>query len=90
MDDSLRRQAYDFDQVRALSTKSLTCEDGFHYEYGVALVKTSASLVYTQTLALAHQLEPVTDSHAHFSLYAQSCLREHWPRTNYLLIREGY
>jgi hypothetical protein len=90
MDDSLRRHAYDFDQVRVLSTKNLSREDGFHYEYGVALVKTSASLVYTQTLALAHQLEPVTDSHAHFSLYAQSCLREHWVRTNYLLIREGY
>lgn len=90
MDDSFRPQAYDFDQVRTLSTKSLGLEDGFYYEYGLALVKTSASLVYTQNLALVHQLEPVTDFPAHFSLYAQSCLREHWPRTNYLLIRGGY
>jgi hypothetical protein len=53
-------------------------------------VKTSASLVYTQTLALTNQLQPVTDSPAHFSLYAQSCVREHWPKTNLLLIRAGY
>jgi hypothetical protein len=90
MDDSFREHAYDLDRVRALSTKSITLEDGYHYEYGLALVKTSASLVYTQTLARAHQLQPITDSPAHFSLYAQSCIRENWPRTNLLLIRVGY
>ena len=67
MDDSFRQQAYDLGRVRALSKKSVTLEERYHYEYGLALVKTSASLVYTQTLALAHQLQPVTDSPAHFS-----------------------
>ncbi len=90
MDDSFRQQAYALDQVRALSKKSLILEEGYHYEYGLALVKTSASLVYTQTLALANQLQPVTDSPAHFSLYAQSCVRENWPKTNLLVIRVGY
>ena len=90
MDDSFREHAYDLDRVRALSTKSITLEEGYHYEYGLALVKTSASLVYTQTLAQAHQLQPVTDSPAHFTLYAQSCIRENWPRINHLLIRAGY
>lgn len=90
MDDSFRQHTYDLDQVRKLSKRSLTLEDGYHCEYGLALVKTSASLVYTQTLALAHQLQPVTDSPSHFVLYAQSCVREHWPRTNHLLIRVGY
>jgi hypothetical protein len=90
MDDSFREHAYDLDRVRALSTRSVTLEEGYHYEYGLALVKTSASLVYTQTLAQAHQLQPVTDSPAHFSLYAQSCTRENWPKTNHLLIRVGY
>jgi hypothetical protein len=90
MDDSFREHAYHLDRVRALSTRSITLEEGYHYEYGLALVKTSASLVYTQTLARAHQLQPVTDSPAHFSLYAQSCTRENWPRTNHLLIRVGY
>ncbi|MGH7216743.1 MAG: hypothetical protein ACREIG_05860 [Nitrospiraceae bacterium] len=90
MDDSFREHAYNLDRVRALSTKNITLEEGYHYEYGLALVKTSASLVYTQTLARAHQLQPVTDSPAHFSLYAQSCTRENWSRTNLLLIRVGY
>ena len=90
MDDSFRQQAYALDQVRALSKRSLTLEEGYYYEYGLALVKTAASLVYTQTLALTNQLEPVTDSPAHFALYAQSCIRESWPKTNLLLIRAGY
>jgi hypothetical protein len=90
MDDSYRQHSYDLDQVRALSRRNLTLEEGYHYEYGLALVKTSASLVYTQTLALAYQLQPVTDSPAHFTLYAQSCIRDNWPRTNHLLIRAGY
>lgn len=90
MDDSFRQYPYDLGRVRTLSKSSLTLEEGYHFEYGLALVKTSASLVYTQTLALAHELHPVTDSSAHFSLYAQSCARENWPRTNHLLIRVGY
>jgi hypothetical protein len=90
MDDSFRQSPFDLDRVRILSKSRLTLEEGYLFEYGLALVKTSASLVYTQTLALAHQLQPVTDSPAHFSLYAQSCARENWPRTNYLLLRAGY
>jgi len=90
MDDSFRHQAYDLGRVRVLSKCSATLEEGYHFEYGLALVKTSASLVYTQTLAQAHQLQPVTDSPAHFTLYAQSCVRENWVRTNHLLIRIGY
>jgi hypothetical protein len=90
MDNTFRQQDYDLGRVRALSKSSVTLEEGYHFEYGLALVKTSASLVYTQTLALAHQLQPVTDSPAHFALYAQSCVRENWPRTNLLLIRVGY
>lgn len=90
MDDSFRQQAYDLGQVRTLSKRSVTLEEGYHYEYGLALVKTSASLVYTQTLMRAHKLQPVTDSPAHFSLYAQSSVRENWPRINHLLIRVGY
>jgi len=90
MDDSFRQQAFDLGRVRALSKSSATLEAGYRFEYGLALVKTSAALVYTQTLALAHQLQPVTDSPAHFVLYAQSCARENWLRTNHLLIRAGY
>ena len=90
MDDSFRQQAYDLGRVSALSKCSVTLDEGYHFEYGLALVKTSASLVYTQTLALAHELQPVTDSPAHFALYARSCVRENWLRTNHLLIQVGY
>ena len=90
MDNSFRQRAYTLDQIRALSMTRLSLEEGYHCEYGVALVKTSAALVYTQALTQAHQLQPVTDSPAHFSLYTQSCIREDWLRTNHLLIRVGY
>jgi hypothetical protein len=90
MDNSFGQQAYDLDLVRAFAKTGVTLADGYDFEYGLALVKTSASLVYTQTLALAHQIQPVTDSRAHFALYAQSCFRENWPRINHLLIRTGY
>ena len=90
MDDSFRQCPLDLDRVRILSKGRLTLEEGYLFEYGLALVKTSASLVYTQTLSLAHQIQPVTDSPAHFSLYVQSCARENWPSTNYLLLRAGY
>ena len=90
MDDSFRQRDYDLAWVRELCRSNVTLEEGYHFEYGLALVKTSASLVYTQTLALAHQLQPVTDSPAHFALYAQSCIRENGPRTNHLLTRTGY
>lgn len=90
MDDLFRQQDYDLALVRGLSRSTVTLEEGYHLEYGLALVKTSAALVYTQTLALVQQLQPVTDSPAHFALYAQSCARENWPSTNHLLVRTGY
>ena len=90
MDHSFSLQNYDLTQVRRLCRNNLTLEEGYAFEYGLALVKTSASLVYTQTLASVHQLQPVTDSPAHFALYAQSCARESWPNTNHLLVRTGY
>ena len=90
MDDSFREEPFDLTRVRTFSKRNVTLEEGYLFEYGLALVKTSASLVYTQMLALAHQLQPVTDSPAHFTLYTQSCARENWVRTNHLLTRVGY
>lgn len=90
MDDSFRQEDYDLAKVRGLCRNNVTREEGYRFEYGLALVKTSAALVYTQTLALVLQLQPATDSSAHFALYAQSCARENWPSTNHLLVRTGY
>lgn len=90
MSDSFRQQPFDLGQVKALLTETSTLEEGYRCQYGLALVKTSASLIYTHTLAQSYGLQPVTDSPAHFSLYTQSCARENWPKTNHLLIRIGY
>ena len=90
MDDGFRQETYDLSRVKALSKSGVPLEEGYLFEYGLALVKTSASLTYTQTLAQTHRIQPVTDSSAHFALYAQSCLRENWPRINHLFIRAGY
>jgi len=90
MDHSFGRHAYDLDLLRSLSKRAGTLDDGYHFEYGLALVKASASLVYTQTLSLTHQLQPATDSPAHFALYGQSCLRDGFPMFNHLVIRTGY
>jgi len=90
MNDSFRQRPFDLDRVRSLLTGPLALEDGYHCQYGLGLVTTSASLVYTHTLAQSYRLQPVTDSPAHFSLYVQSCARENWPRISHLLIRIGY
>jgi hypothetical protein len=90
MDDCFRQHPYDLSLVRALSKSDITLDEGYHFEYGLALVKTSASLVYTQALAHTHRIQPATDSSAHFALYAQACFRENWPNINHLLIRTGY
>ncbi len=64
--------------------------DGSDVAYGVTLIKTSAALAYTLRLARAHQLQPATDSPAHFGLLERSCRREHIHLSNHLILRQGY
>jgi hypothetical protein len=59
-------------------------------EYGLALVKTAASLVYTYRLALTHGLQVATDSPTHFELFEESRLREDLSLSNHLIVRKGY
>ena len=59
-------------------------------DYGVALLKTSAALVYTYRLALAHGLQAVTDSPAHFALFDRTLVREGLALGNHLVVRKGY
>ncbi len=67
-------------------------QDGYpgKVEYGLALVKTSAALVYTVELARAHGLHAVTDSPAHFGLLERSCRRGGTRLANHLVLRQGY
>ena len=76
--------------VQEMSVRPLTTEEGLDFEYALALVKTSASLVYTIHLANRHGLEAVTDSASHFRLLQQTSTRESKALENYLIDRTGY
>ena len=77
-------------QVQVLSSRRLAPDEGYEYEYALALVKTSAALVYTIRLCRQHDLEAVTDSEVHFKLLRQTCAREGMSLENRLVVREGY
>ncbi len=57
--------------IRELSQRRPIGRDTDLFDYGLALLKTSASLVYTIQLATAGQLAVATDSRAHFALLTQ-------------------
>jgi hypothetical protein len=57
--------------IRELSRRRTIGREGDLFDYGLALLKTSASLVYTVRLATARQLAVATDSRAHFALLAR-------------------
>jgi hypothetical protein len=65
---SRARQPYDTQTVRDLSHQTSSLALSYDFEYGFALVKTSAALVYTVRLCQKHRLEGVTDSRPHFHL----------------------
>jgi hypothetical protein len=64
--------------------------DESELEYALALIKTSASLVYTYRLALAHGLQVGTDSSAHYALFERTRTREHIALADHLIVRKGY
>jgi hypothetical protein len=80
--------AFSVDQIRIRCSKLPADES--ELEYGLALVKTAASLVYTYRLALTHGLQVATDSPAHFELFEQTRAREHLFLANHLIVRKGY
>ncbi|MGH7232073.1 MAG: hypothetical protein ACREJU_12050 [Nitrospiraceae bacterium] len=83
-------QAYSVATVRSRSRKCEDLNDEYEYEYGMALVKTSASLAYTVELAIRHDLEAITDSAAHYQLLAHTLDRDHIDLRNHLVERHGY
>ncbi len=54
--------------IRELSRRRPIGREADLFDYGLALLKTSASLVYTIQLAIAGRLAVATDSRAHFTL----------------------
>ncbi len=90
MDDEFQRRPFKVEDIQRLSRTPLTTEFGYRFEYGLALIKTSASLIYTGQLATKHDLIPATDSPAHFELFGYTLQRDHRAPANHLVIRQGY
>jgi len=90
LDEKRQAQACSVEQAQALSRRRLLCEDAYEFEYVLALIKTSAALVYTIRLCRQHGLEAVTDSEVHFKLLEHTCRREGASLKNRLILREGY
>jgi hypothetical protein len=76
LEASRAQRRYTVAIVQGLARPSLTLEEAYEFEYGLALLKTSAAQVYTIRLAEEQQLLPVTDSHAHYALLNQTLMRE--------------
>ena len=60
------------------------------FDYGMAILATSASLQYTIQLCHQHNLVAVTDSPSHNELLFRICEREKMSFSNRCLSRKGY
>lgn len=76
--------------IGQLSRQRLAGTQADVFDYGLALLKTSASLVYTVQHAAAQRLAVATDSHAHFTLLARTAERGGINLENYWIERSGY
>ena len=90
LEEQRMAQACSVEHVQALSGRRLLPDEDYDLEYALALVKTSAALVYTIRLCRQHKLEAVTDSEVHFHLLERTCSRDGLSLENRLVIREGY
>lgn len=76
--------------LQKLSRGRLTLDEGYDYEYAFALVKTSAALHYTIRLAGTLDVDPVTDSQAHYDLLELIRLRDRLTFQHTCVNRAGY
>ncbi|MER3422800.1 MAG: hypothetical protein C4293_05780 [Nitrospiraceae bacterium] len=90
MEKARQHHRYSVQTLQQLSKKEISLEESFEYEYGMALIKTSASVGYTVKLAALHALEAVTDSESHFRLLERTCSRNQITLQNHWVSRENY
>lgn len=90
MDRPNANRVYSVDRVKQLTRHLNNLEEGYDFEYGLALLKTSAALAYTIRLSLHHEVQVVTDSAPHYKLLAHTLTRESIALTNNLIPRSGY
>ncbi|MGH7209137.1 MAG: hypothetical protein ACREIL_07120 [Nitrospiraceae bacterium] len=76
LEESRKLRSCTAQDLQRMSTGRLSLEEGYDYEYALALVKTAAALVYTLRLCGRHGLEAVTDSAVHFQLLERTCARD--------------
>ncbi len=81
---------YQVQDIQTLSEKRLQGEENLEFEYGWALIKTAAALIYTINLCQDHSLIAVTDSASHHHLLEHTCKREGITLENRCLKRTGY
>ena len=82
-------RAFEVHEVQNQSQQRLHGEKAAQFEYGWALIKTSASLVYTIQLCRQHRLIAVTDSPAHYDLLNRTCKRDNIGLENFCVIPKG-
>jgi hypothetical protein len=90
LEEARLQRSFTVQDIQALSAQRLSLEEGYGYEYGLALVKTSAALRYTIRLCARHGLTAVTDSETHFRLLDHICGSERLQLHNRWLPRSGY
>ena len=89
--DFMMDQPYSVDTVRSLSLTALTSEEiETRYEYGWAMIKTAAALIYTIRLCHQNGLVAVTDSASHHRLLTHTCQRDRIDLANSCMSRDGY
>jgi len=81
---------FQVETVQTLSRHRLQGEKAAYFEYGWALIKTAASLIYTIQLCQQMKLVAATDSASHHCLLAQTCERDQIELKNSCVKREGY
>ncbi len=90
VEDGRRRHPYDTAAVIRLSEQRLIGDAVYEYEYGLALLKTSAALAYTIRLASTHTLDAATDSPSHYALLNRTVTRDGLTLANHAIDRTGY
>jgi hypothetical protein len=89
-DETWTARLFDVKLVQNLSRRRLFGEELTQFEYGWALIKTSASLMYTIQLCHQQNLVAVTDSPAHHHLLMRTRVRDGITLVNICVKREGY
>jgi hypothetical protein len=89
MEPSRSTEPYTVELVRGATGSKLTLSEGYRFEYGLALIKTAASGIWTHRIADEHDLGAVTDSPGHYALYRRTCQREGVRIANLLLLHDG-